>query len=134
MSACAYKHWMIYPIFVNWPIVTQGPTTVPDPTWTFAPKTDFEWTMAPISISTVGSMQADLWKWPPPFCHFRNSCASKPAPFSILTNKTWRKTKLNFSICPLRHFNKRLICYGNWPDFTGPLWSVVWWVEDTEKL
>lgn len=66
------KKWW-YPIFVDWPIVTAGPIIAPDPIWTFAPKRDFEWTTAPSSTSAVGSMQADLWKVPPPLCHFRNS-------------------------------------------------------------
>lgn len=63
----------LYPIFVDWPTVTAGPIIVPDPICTFSLITHFEWTTAPISMIAVGSIQADLWKIPPPLCHLSYS-------------------------------------------------------------
>lgn len=59
----------MYPIFVEWAIVTEGPTTVPEPIRTLGPTTDSEWTIAPTSTKAVESMEAESWKVPPPLCH-----------------------------------------------------------------
>jgi len=74
----------LYPIFVEWAMVTEGPTIVPEPIRTFGPTTDSEWTTAPTSTSAVESMQADSWKMPPPLCHLRN-LSSKEASSNLET-------------------------------------------------
>lgn len=94
---CRKMSYLKYPIFVDWPMVTAGPTTVPDPIHTFAPSTAFEWTIAPTSISTVESIQADWWKIPPPLCHFWNC-------WRLSMSETYK------SMCkvPVKHFLEHL--------------------------
>lgn len=65
-----------YPTFVDCPIDTEGPTTVPDPMRTSDPSTESECTTAPTSTTAVGSMRADLWKRPPPLFHLTNADVS----------------------------------------------------------
>ena len=81
--------WKTYPTFVECPMETEGPTTVPDPIWTSTPSTEFACTIAPVSIRTVESMHAVLWKIPPPLCHLTNSdeCREVPSSDSIIWNR-----------------------------------------------
>lgn len=66
-----YTKWF-YPILVEGPIMTEGPTTVLDPIWTSAPNIAFSWTTAPNSTRAEESITAELWYVPPPFLHLRN--------------------------------------------------------------
>lgn len=66
-------------MFVEWAIVTEGPTIVPEPIRTFGPTIDSEWTTAPTSTSAVESMEADSWRVPPPLCHLWNLSATEPS-------------------------------------------------------
>lgn len=97
-----------YPIFVQGPILTDGPTMVLDPTWTSAPKIALSWTTAPNSTRAVESITAELWYVPPPFCHLRNSFSTLP-PLVIsnldnhrnsrsIINNTLHRTQTNFTI------------------------------------
>ena len=81
-----------YPIMVEWPMETDGPIIAPDPMRTSGPITEFEWTTAPISIFTLVSITADLWKIPPPLCHLLNSWQE----FGSSKKSTeWNDTKVN---------------------------------------
>lgn len=104
-----------YPILVEGPILTDGPTTVLDPIWTSAPNIALSWTTAPNSTRAEESITAELWYVPPPFRHLRNPLSTLPPRLvsNLLQLQKEKKHKKYHQQLNYIEYNQKVTIFGN---------------------